>query len=157
MKPLLSLSLFPLPASIAAQSGAFTILSFNIAGIPSSLDPNVPGNKTENIQLIGQRLASHDYDVIHVQEDFDYNEALYEADSHPHRTEPSGRVPFGSGLNTLSNFPWVGFERVTWDACASSDGDGGMDCLTPKGFTVMRVRLGEGVYVDFYNLHADAG
>lgn len=31
------------------------------------------------------------------------------------------------------------------------------DCLTPKGFTFMRVKLAEGVWVDAYNLHADAG
>lgn len=31
------------------------------------------------------------------------------------------------------------------------------DCLTPKGFTFMRVKFGEGIYIDAYNLHADAG
>ena len=31
------------------------------------------------------------------------------------------------------------------------------DCLTPKGFTFMRVKFAEGVWVDAYNLHADAG
>ncbi len=36
-------------------------------------------------------------------------------------------------------------------------GKEGRDCLTPKGFTFMRVRLAEGVYVDFYNLHTNAG
>jgi len=33
----------------------------------------------------------------------------------------------------------------------------GADCLTPKGFTFMRMVVSEGVYVDFYNLHEDAG
>ena len=32
-----------------------------------------------------------------------------------------------------------------------------MTASPPKGFTFMRIRLAEGVYVDFYNLHADAG
>jgi hypothetical protein len=31
------------------------------------------------------------------------------------------------------------------------------DCLTPKGFTFMRVKIAEGAVVDMYNLHADAG
>lgn len=31
------------------------------------------------------------------------------------------------------------------------------DCLTPKGFTAMRVKFAEGVVIDAYNLHADAG
>lgn len=63
-------------------------------------------------------------------------------------------MPFGSGLNTLSNFTWIDFERITWDECSDASED---DCLTPKGFTFMRLRLDEGVYVDTYNLHADAG
>lgn len=33
----------------------------------------------------------------------------------------------------------------------------GADCLTPKGFTFMRAQVSEGVWVDLYNLHADAG
>jgi hypothetical protein len=31
------------------------------------------------------------------------------------------------------------------------------DCLTPKGFTFMRLKLAEGVFIDAVNLHADAG
>ncbi|KAH7392702.1 Endonuclease/exonuclease/phosphatase [Pyrenochaeta sp. MPI-SDFR-AT-0127] len=31
------------------------------------------------------------------------------------------------------------------------------DCLTPKGFTFMRVKFGENTWIDAYNLHADAG
>lgn len=31
------------------------------------------------------------------------------------------------------------------------------DCLTPKGFTFMRVKVAPGVSFDAVNLHADAG
>jgi hypothetical protein len=57
-------------------------------------------------------------------------------------------------LNTLANFDWIDFTRVKWNTCSD---DSGADCLTPKGFTFMRVIVSEGVYIDFYNLHADAG
>lgn len=63
-------------------------------------------------------------------------------------------MPFGSGLNTLSNYDWIDFSRTKWNECSDASEN---DCLTPKGFTFMRVRLEEGVYVDFVNLHADAG
>ena len=79
---------------------------------------------------------------------------MYKTDNHPYRTSTSGGVPFGSGLNTLSNYPWVDFQRIEWDTCSDISAQ---DCLTPKGFTAMRVRLEEGVYLDFYNVHADAG
>ncbi len=131
-----------------AASGTFTALTYNIAGLPEPLSGSDPA---ENTPVIGERIAP--YDVVHVQEDFNYHAALYEADDHPHRTATSGGVPFGSGLNTLSNFPLREFERVTWDDCWINQAD----CLTPKGFTFSRVEIADGVTVDFYNLHADAG
>jgi hypothetical protein len=62
-------------------------------------------------------------------------------------------VPFGSGLNTVSNYDWSAFNRITWSQCDINDGD----CLTPKGFTFMRLKLTSGASVDLYNLHSDAG
>lgn len=86
--------------------------------------------------------------------DFNYHAHLYKTDNHPHRTPTSGGAGIGSGLNTLANYPWIDFSRMKWETCSEASG---ADCLTPKGFTMMRVRFDEGVYVDFYNLHADAG
>lgn len=63
-------------------------------------------------------------------------------------------VPFGSGLNTLSTFTWTDFKRVTWDDCSNASE---YDCLTPKGFTFMRIRVAEGVVIDAVNVHTDAG
>ncbi|KAL4744575.1 hypothetical protein BDW72DRAFT_199462 [Aspergillus terricola var. indicus] len=149
--PLLSL----VPPTLAATTGTFNILSFNVAGLPEILNNNdVPGDKTENTEIIGERFAEYGYDIIQVQEDFNYHAALYSTDTHPYRTSTSGGVPFGSGLNTLSNYDWIDFERVKWDTCSDASG---FDCWTPKGFTVMRVKLEDGVYVDCYNLHTDAG
>ncbi|ACY98716.1 MULTISPECIES: jacalin-like lectin [Thermomonospora] len=143
----------PGPAAATAAtppSGAFSVLTYNIAGLPDFLSGSHP---SRNIPLISPRLAP--YDIVHVQEDFNYHRALYAGDNHPYRTPTSGIAGIGSGLNTLSNFPYDtgDFQRVTWKDCYIGTGD----CLTPKGFTFMRVRLAEGVYVDFYNLHADAG
>jgi hypothetical protein len=88
------------------------------------------------------------------KQDFNYHAYIYETDNHPYRTPTSGGAAIGSGLNTLSNFQFTNFVRTKWGTCSNAEG---ADCLTPKGFTSMRVRVDEGVYVDFYNLHADAG
>ncbi|KAG9088416.1 hypothetical protein FRC06_002051 [Ceratobasidium sp. 370] len=78
----------------SAASGAFNILSMNVAGLPEILNGNgESGDKTTNTMLIGQDFAKYNYGIIHVQE----------------------------------------------------------------GFTFMRLRIDEGVYIDFINLHADAG
>ncbi|KAJ4988765.1 hypothetical protein SVAN01_05742 [Stagonosporopsis vannaccii] len=144
-----------LQPSLAQTAGSFNAITFNVAGLPPVLNGNeIPGDKTTNTARIGQLLTQHDIDLIHVQEDFNYHATLYANDKHPHRTATSGGVPFGSGLNTLSNFPFTDFERVKWNQCSTFDS---ADCLTPKGFTFMRVKFAEGVWIDAYNLHADAG
>ncbi|KAI1422075.1 endonuclease/Exonuclease/phosphatase [Xylaria sp. FL1777] len=139
----------------AVTSGSFNVLSMNVAGLPAILNSNdVPGDKTTNAGLIGSKFAELGYDLIHTQEDFNYHAYVYAADTHPYRTATSGGVPFGSGLNSLANYDWVDFTRVKWDTCSDASES---DCLTPKGFTFMRLELSDGVYIDAYNMHTDAG
>jgi hypothetical protein len=73
---------------------------------------------------------------------------------HSSDLQPVPSVPFGSGLNTLSNYNWSEFKRITWDDCSNNSKE---DCLTPKGFTFMRWNPAPGLYIDVYNVHADAG
>jgi hypothetical protein len=136
----------------AATGGSFSVLTYNIADLPQGLS-SAPGDRSTDTTLIGQRLSA--YDIVHVQEDFNYHAALYAADTHPYRTPTSGGAGIGSGLNTLSDNAYDAddFERDKWNSCQIDSGD----CLTPKGFTFMRVQLATGVYVDFYNLHTNAG
>ncbi|MFG2130016.1 jacalin-like lectin [Streptomyces sp. NPDC048751] len=135
----------PAQAAAAAASGTFNVLTYNVAGLPEGLSS---GHPATNTPLISPRLAP--YDIVNVQEDFNYHAALYAGDNHPYRTATSGGVPFGDGLNTLSDLPFDDFERVKWKKCT------GTNCLTPKGFTLARVRLAEGVFVDLYNVHTNA-
>ena len=151
---LTSLSAVPAPAAAApaapaAASGTFSVLTYNVAGLPELITDPEEQRPSVNTPVIGRRIEP--YDVVHVQEDFNYHAALYANNDHPHRTPTSGGVPFGDGLNTLSHLSYGDFHRIGWDEC------NGTDCLTPKGFTASRVRLAEGVYVDMYNVHANAG
>jgi hypothetical protein len=145
-------AVFTTPAHAAATGGTFDVLTYNIAGLPEILS-SAATDRVASTRTIGERISS--YDIVNVQEDFNYHAHLYATDTHPHRTPTSGGVLFGSGLNTLSSSPYdeADFERVTWSSCDFGSGD----CLTPKGFTFMRVRLAEGVYIDVYNVHTDAG
>ncbi|GAB2491520.1 jacalin-like lectin [Nocardiopsis aegyptia] len=132
-----------------AASGAFSVLTYNVAGLPELITDPDEQRPSANTPVIGRRIAP--YDVVHVQEDFNYHASLYANNDHPYRTPTSGGVPFGDGLNTLSHLAYSDVHRVGWAEC------NGTDCLTPKGFTASRVRLAEGVYVDVYNVHANAG
>ncbi|MBB3111505.1 endonuclease/exonuclease/phosphatase family metal-dependent hydrolase [Paenibacillus phyllosphaerae] len=137
------------PAS--AATGSFDVLSYNIGGLPdilsSSADPEA------YTPQIGAKLAP--YELVNVQEDFNYHASLYASDTHPYRTPTSGGAGIGSGLNTLSNYPYSDLKRVTWNKRYGLF-DNGSDELTPKGFTYTQVKLADGAYVDVYNLHADA-
>lgn len=107
--------------SVLAQTpGKFNVLTFNVAGLPPILNSNeVPGDKTTNTARIGQLFTQYNFSLIHVQEDFNYHATLYENDKHPYRTATSGGVPFGSGLNSLSNYEFSAFERVKWNTCST--------------------------------------
>ncbi|KAI9979532.1 hypothetical protein PInf_029256 [Phytophthora infestans] len=111
----------------------FSVMSINVAGIPEFLSS---GNPLENSVEIGRRISN--WDVVNVQEDFNYHAYVYSMNSHLHRTSTSGGIPFGDGLNTLSNFSFNNITDLTrskWSVCSTFDG---ADCLTPKGFTHAR-------------------
>ncbi|CAI4213548.1 unnamed protein product [Parascedosporium putredinis] len=140
---------------LAATSGTFDVLTINVAGLPAIFNSNdVPGDKATNARTIGAYFSEYGYDIINMQEDFNYHAYIYETDAHPFRTPTSGGAAIGSGLNTVANFDWINFSRTKWNTCSN---DSGADCLTPKGFTFMRVNVDDGVWVDVYNLHTDAG
>ncbi|TQL67774.1 hypothetical protein FB381_1656 [Nocardioides albertanoniae] len=133
-----------------AAAGTFRALTYNIAGLPEFLS-SAPTPREEATLAIGERIG--DFDIVNAQEDFNYHAYLYRTDTHAHRTPTSGGVPFGSGLNSVQHQPYEALDRVTWDDCYLNQAD----CLTPKGFTFRRVQLADGVWLDVYNLHADAG
>lgn len=109
-----------IPIAIAQTSGTFNTLTYNVAGLPAFLNGNdVPGDKTDNTARIGQLFTQYNFSLIHVQEDFNYHATLYANDDHPYRTATSGGVPFGSGLNSLSNYDWTSFQRIKWDTCSN--------------------------------------
>lgn len=127
------------------REGELHVLTYNIAGLPEPLSSaKLP--RADSIMTIGGRLDG--FDIVNVQEDFNYNASLYRHIQHPFRTEHKGKVPFGDGLNTLSKYPILELRRIPWKNCSGSD------CLTPKGFAWMRIQLAQEVFIDMYNLHA---
>ncbi|KEP45064.1 endonuclease/exonuclease/phosphatase family protein [Rhizoctonia solani 123E] len=141
-----------------ATSGTFNVLSLSVNGLPDVLDPlGASGaEKNLNTKYMGIALSHYDYGVVNVQKDFNYHTMLYQHDNHPFRTKFSGGVLHGSGLNTLSKYSWIDFSRTRWEWC-SNESRSEYNCMLHKGFTFMRVRINEGVYIDMINLHADSG
>lgn len=131
----------------AARSGEFKVLTYNVAGLPQLIS-SAKTPRARSIRQIGQNIDA--FDIVNVQEDFNYNDELYQLNNHPYRSESMGGVPFGDGLSTLSRFPIVEMKRVAWTHCSGSD------CLTPKGFSYTRIQLAKDAFIDLYNIHATA-
>lgn len=135
------------------QSGAITVLSYNVAGLPQGISGS---NPEVNMPLISPLL--NNYDLVLVQEDFYYHEELIADAEHPYQSERSGDGvnDLGDGLNRFSQSLFGPHTRVKWEACYGQITNGS-DCLAPKGFAVAEHELAPGVFVDVYNLHMDAG
>ncbi|UFZ07127.1 ricin-type beta-trefoil lectin domain protein [Bradyrhizobium ontarionense] len=135
-----------LASPLHAANGTFNTLSYNVAETPTAYN----GGSNAHSRVISCYLRQ--FGIANVQEDFLWHAALYDTcDNHPYRTPTSGTAGIGDGLNTLSTYWFDDLDRVTWTQRADSD------ALTPKGFSLVRTRLAEGVYLDFYNLHAQSG
>lgn len=133
--------------------GNFSVLSYNVAGLLEGISQSQPSVFTP---LISPLLNG--YDLVLVQEDFFYHAELASDATHPHQSSPQAATSTLSndGLNRFSFFPFTEFERQTWEEChgwvASAN-----DCLASKGFSFARHEISPGVFLDVYNLHADAG
>lgn len=123
-----------------------SVVTLNVAGLPEGLSS---GNPVKNTSEIGRRLNV--YELVAVQEDFNYNHLLYGTAKHKYKTNWMGPVPFGDGLNLLSQYKISGLKRFKWKKC------NGADCLTPKGFSYQQIEIFGGVKIDVYNMHANAG
>ncbi|WP_285163545.1 sphingomyelinase [Mycobacterium tuberculosis] len=136
-------------------SGDFSMLTYNIAGLPFPLSSAILP-RFFYTKEIGKRLNA--YYVANVQEDFAYHQFLIKKSKMPSQTPPEPPtllwpigVPFSDGLNTLSEFKVQRLDRQTWYECTSDN------CLTLKGFTYSQMRLPGGDTVDVYNLHTNTG
>lgn len=171
------------PASGAtAQTGGvvttdtFRMLTYNVAGLPEPLSSS---DSDVNSPLISPKLNG--YDLVLLQEDWAdpvppleavdfHHDDITSAVTHPHRTSPAPN-PFSGdprrpsalvsdGLNALSVFPLGPPDRQMWAGCFggldTADGGAG-DCLALKGFFMTRLTLANGVEVDLYDLHGEAG
>jgi len=145
----------------AAADGDFAALTYNVRGLP----PTVIEDRTTEIAAIAPLLEDFHTDVdalVAIQELFyqpyfdtitDVLTVSYPFISAKDNGGPSG---VGDGLTRMSDFAFSNFDRTQWNMCFGIE-DSGNDCLTNKGFSYGRHELEPGVFVDVYNLHADAG
>jgi exonuclease III len=160
-------ALLAMPAAEAAAA-QLTTLTYNVRGLP----PLVIEDRTAEIAAIAPLLEDfHDAggvidgieSIVLLQELFyqNYYDTLTDAQtvSYAFKTakDSSGPSGIGDGLNMLSDFSFANFDRTQWTDCHGTGGLDGSDCDTNKGYSYARFAVGDGLHVDVYNLHADAG
>jgi len=146
-------------AAAPASEGAFSVLTYNVKGLPDALTGTDGASRMTQIAP-----GLEPFDVIGVQESFDagFHDALIGDVDHPIRdwsgeTLDSTRA-YGNGLGLLIR----GFEEVERTSFFYSDCNGviddSSDCLASKGLQRVRVAVpGTEAFLDIYNTHHEAG
>ena len=130
------------------------VLSYNVHGLHRWL---VDDDPEARMPAISSRLNA--YDVALIQESWTYYDALAAQATHPVRERGNGPNPgmlFQTGLASFARPAFVAVSRGSLGACSGWLG-GANDCFADKGYLRLRVRLVNGVALDFWNLHLDAG
>ena len=162
-------------ASAATDGGEFTVATLNVDGLPTSIwiipsNPDGPGE--EGTKIVSQYLAKKGYDIIGVQEDFNYDSELRSAleEDYDYGLWQGGLD--ASGVNWLAlwktKFDTDGL-RVFWrkkhqleseEAVAWTVSNGKFDhCwddMVTKGFRRCEMTLDSGLRLVVYDMHLDA-
>lgn len=141
------------------QSVTLKIANFNVAGLPDVnnwLGKN-DNDVSDNQERIGKYLTQGNYDIIALQEDFTYHNYLTDnLSGYAYETKHSGSFLGGDGMNIFTkNYPLYNTTRYGWKMRSGVFTDGADD-LSAKGILYSVIEIADGVYVDFYDIHADA-
>ena len=147
-------------AEDAPAAGSFSAFCYNVAGLPdiSFITGEESRDVPANQKCIGQYVNEHAFDIFAAQEDFSYHDKLVEGlgGAYKYQTFHHGGVPAGDGTNTFTrSFPMYNEAHITWNSLYGV-ADDGADQFSQKGITYTCIEIAKGVYVDFYNIHADA-
>ena len=137
-------------------NGTLNLVSFNVDGLP--IPAALSSTKRDPIKatgLIEKQINASDCDILSVQEDFNLHPIFEKNLDMKYATLTSGGVAVVDGLNFFSKYPVYNVGRVPWRT-AYGVYDCGSDELTPKGILYCTVEIADGVFIDVYNIHADA-
>ena len=137
-------------------TGEMNVISFNVDGLPvPSFLSSTKRDPLKATKLIAQQMNEANCDILCAQEDFNFHTTLKKNLDMDYSTLTSGGAGIGDGLNIFSKFPIYNAGRVAWNS-AYGIFNCGSDELTPKGIQYCTVEIADGVFVDIYNIHADA-
>lgn len=148
----------PDPADPSPTSGEVRVLSYNVHGFPSAITGD---DTTARLTTLAPLL--NDFDVVGLQEVWDPEEAIAPLDAAVELelvaewTEPvdESRV-YGTGLRAYATGAAAEAAGAWYSTCYGTV-DHANDCLASKGWVRARLTLAEGVSLDVWNTHLEAG
>lgn len=159
MAMLMLVSCFAVSAFAADDSVTVKIANINVAGLPDIGNWLGQNNNdiSDNQEIIGNYLTEGNFDIVAVQEDFTYHDYLVKnMIGYNYETVHRGSFLGGDGMNVFTKtMPLYNITRYGWEMRSGVFEDGADD-LSAKGILYCVVEVADGVYVDFYDIHADA-
>ena len=164
----------------AQEKEQFSIATLNVDGLPQKIwfvKVNADGPGDAGTARIGKYLWKKGYDIICIQEDFNYHEVLTTWLEDDYRIDkwlggvgidiPGKKIDFlhvqnedfdtdGLGAFWKNNITMSDTERVLWKTHFGKFSHAG-DELVRKGFRRSELTLAGGTRVIVYNMHMDAG
>lgn len=136
--------------------GELRALTYNVHGLPPEITLD---DTTARMTQIGPLLPG--YDLVAMQEDFIESNHEILAGGSDHATQRwfgdvlEDRI-YGSGLAVFADLAEVEHHHEHYTDCNGFLEDSS-DCMASKGFQMMRLELAQGIEVDVYNSHLEAG
>ncbi len=154
----------PDTSAAAKTAGTFTVLTYNIKGLPGAVTGWDTGKQ---MQLIAPKLNA--FDLVGLQEDFIevHHKAVVAEATHTHQdwfsakkesARADGSHTYGSGLTLLARMSVVATQHAHYASCEGLFNHAN-DCLASKGVMVTRLKLSAhpDAELDVYNTHLEAG
>ena len=147
-----------LPASAAdPRPQVLRVLTYNIHGLQGWIARDDPPARIR--ALLPKARA---FDLVLLQEDFAWQPLVDAAHGRRHRVraEPPGGTPFlrqGTGLTLLTDIALHAAAHATAYGACNGWLSASSDCLADKGTLAQRLHVRDGVLVDLWNTHLDAG
>lgn len=171
---LLALALCMATTSLFAQrSYNFNAVALNVDGLPNKIlgiSINPDGKESAGATALCEVIANSGWSFCGFSEDFNFHSQLtaapasnyYNFGAHGGKVSSTSNSTDGLGFACLKQLSMSGGTKVAWNSEYGGSGlfnigDNGADNMINKGFRVYTVTFADGVAVDVYVLHMDAG
>lgn len=143
-------------------TGEFTVAAMNVDGLPSIINSGGPGSS--GTKSIGTYISNSGFDLVGVSEDFEYHSNLVSGATGYSNTTWRGTVGLSNvlgsaadtdGLNLLYK-NGITVSGESWTQFNDSYNTSG-NTYIKKGYRYYQATLADGITIDVYILHADAG